>query len=64
MLSFRCRVKLLTWNSQALIQAISHHQKRAQAKMKIILRLVRRHDVICIQEAHGTMADYDRMMTD
>ena len=51
------RLRMCSWNSQALLA--SHHSARARAvqKMKQWKQLIGSHDLVATQETHGTEMD-------
>ena len=57
-------MKIASLNCQALFQSISHSQRRARSKMRVLLRMALKYDAICLQEVHGSSADMDRLATE
>jgi hypothetical protein len=50
-------IRFATWNSQALISALSVNQLRANRKIGLLGKLMDKVDVIAIQETHGDAGD-------
>jgi hypothetical protein len=48
-------LKVVSWNARALLHS---DKKIVHAKMKVFLKLLKLHDVVLLQEAHGTIADW------
>ena len=50
-------LRFASWNSQALINALSVDQRRANLKLGLLKKLMSKVDVIAVQETHGDAGD-------